>query len=63
MQGNISVENLTEDSVLVGGKIYFSEKYVQTMLSREYYRGKMDGQQIHIAEVTYINRPEECSKK
>lgn len=51
MEYTTVVTKIDEYNIKVLGINYFSEEYLETMLEREYERGKREGQKIHVAEI------------
>lgn len=58
MNHSIEVIHIDEDRISVLGKEYYTKEYLEEMMRREYTRGKLDGQHIHIAQ---IERCSNCS--
>lgn len=58
MTNTIEVKSIDKYTISVLGKEYYTEEYLETMMRREYDRGKKDGQQIHVAQ---IERCSNCS--
>jgi hypothetical protein len=56
MKAEISITQIDEYSIEILGTKYYHEDYLQLMIDRAYQNGLKKGQQIHVAEVQYINR-------
>ena len=55
MQNTIEVKSIDEDRISVLGREYYTKEYLEEMMSREYQRGKKEGQQVHVSQI------EKCS--
>ena len=51
MQNTIEVKSIDEDRISVLGKEYYTKEYLEEMMRREYQRGKLEGQQVHVAQI------------
>jgi hypothetical protein len=51
MQNTIEVKAIDEDRISVLGKEYYTKEYLEEMMRREYQRGKLDGQHVHVAQI------------
>ena len=47
----IGVTAINEDRISVFGKEYYTKEYLEEMMHREYQRGKVEGQQVHVAQI------------
>ena len=59
MISEITITEIDENLIEILGVKYYSEKYLQEMVDRAYQNGLRKGQTIHVAEIQYINTPEQ----
>ena len=51
MQNTIGVKEIDEDRISVLGEQYYTKEYLEEMIRREHQRGKLEGQQVHVAQI------------
>ena len=51
MEYTIEVKKIDEDRIDVLGREYYTKEYLEEMIRREYQRGRIEGQNIHVAQI------------